>query len=149
MKTRCCKTFRDGDAKGTASRGALFVRNAGVAFSSQCAKNSDVNLKYNNHQGASLAPLQSNVVDVSRQRKPRSLSSFIGGFKSSVTKRIKIFCPQPNPPIWQRNYYESIVGDEQQLARIRQYILNNPQKWEEDPENSQTDSQELLIDFIF
>ena len=41
------------------------------------------------------------------------------------------------------------MGDEQQLARIRQYILNNPQKWEEDPEKSENDSQELLIDFIF
>ena len=100
-------------------------------------------------KGASLAPLQNNVVDVSRQRKPRSLSSFVAGFKSSVTKRIKIFCPQPNPPIWQRNYHESIVGEEQQLARIRQYILNNPQKWQEDPEKPENDSQELLIDFIF
>ena len=98
-----------------------------------------------NYEGASLAPLQ----DISRRRKPRSLSSFVAGFKSSVTKRIKIFCPQPNPLIWQRNYYESIVGDEKQLARIKQYILNNPQKWEEDPENSQTESKELLIDFIF
>ncbi len=102
-----------------------------------------------NNKGASLAPLRNNVVDISRQRKPRSLSSFVAGFKSSVTKRMKTFCTQPNPPVWQRNYYESIVGDEQQLARIRQYILNNPQKWEEDPEKPQTDSQELLIDFIF
>ncbi len=102
-----------------------------------------------NYEGASLAPLRNNVVNVFRQRKPRSLSSFIGGFKSSVTKRIKIFCTQSNPPVWQRNYYESIVADEQQLTRIRQYILNNPQKWEEDPEKPQTDSQELLIDFIF
>ncbi len=38
------------------------------------------------YKGASLAPLRNNVVNVFRQRKPRSLSSFIGGFKSSVTK---------------------------------------------------------------
>ena len=73
----------------------------------------------------------------------------IAGFKSAVTKRIKGFCTQTHPPVWQQNYYESIVRDEQQLARIRQYILHNPQKWEEDLEKPQTDSQQLLIDFIF
>ncbi len=49
-------------------------------------------------QGARLAPLQ----DITLWHKPRSLSSFVAGFKSSVTKRIKIFCTQPNPRIWQR-----------------------------------------------
>ncbi len=101
------------------------------------------------NKDASLAPLQGNVVGGSRQRKPRSLSSFIGGFKSSVTKRIKEFCQQPNPVIWQRNYYESILRNEQQLNHIRQYIINNPQKWDEDTEKPENPSQELLIDFLF
>ena len=112
------------------------------------AKNDVVNIgnQTNLAQGANLAPLRGNI---SRQRKPRSLSSFIGGFKSSVTKRIKAFCTQPNPRVWQRNYYESIVRDEQRLNRIREYILNNPQKWAEDPEKPANNSQELLIDLIF
>ena len=96
-------------------------------------------------QGASLAPLQ----DITRRRKPRSLSSFVASFKSSVTKRIKIFCTQPNPRIWQRNYYESIVRNERHLNQVRQYIIDNPQKWLEDTEKLENDSQELLIDFIF
>lgn len=59
----------------------------------------------------------------------RSLSSFVAGFKSSVTKRIKVFCTQPHPRIWQRNYYESIVRNQEHLNQIRHYITNNPQKW--------------------
>jgi putative transposase len=102
-------------------------------------------VKNKNLEGANLTPLR----EMSRQRKPRSLSSFIGGFKSSVTKRIKPMCEQPNPIIWQRNYYEKIVRDEQQLNNIREYIVNNPQKWDEDPENPRTQSQELLIDLFF
>lgn len=98
-----------------------------------------------NYKGASLAPLR----EMSRQRKPRSLSSFIWGFKSSVTKRIKPICEYPNLVIWQRNYYETIVRDEQQLNQIRKYILNNPQKWNEDPEKPQNQFQKLLIDFVF
>ncbi|MGL5939434.1 MAG: transposase [Waterburya sp.] len=97
-------------------------------------------------KGASLAPLQGNMF---RQRKPRSLSSFVGGFKSAVTRRIKGFCTQSSPLIWQRNYYESIVRDEEKLNQIREYISDNPQKWAEDPEKPQNNSQELLIDFIF
>jgi putative transposase len=30
---------------------------------------------------------------------------------------------------WQRNYYEHIVRDEADLARIRAYLQNNPAKW--------------------
>ncbi len=37
--------------------------------------------------------------------------------------------------LWQRNYYEHIVRDEESLDRIRQYILNNPARWEFDREN--------------
>ena len=94
-------------------------------------------------KGASLAPLQED------KRKPKSLSSFIGGFKSSVTKRIKPICDHSNPVIWQRNYYESIVRDENQLNQIREYIINNPQKWDEDPEKLDNLSTEILTDFYF
>ena len=34
--------------------------------------------------------------------------------------------------LWQRNYWEHIVRDENELTRIRQYIRNNPAKWETD-----------------
>jgi REP element-mobilizing transposase RayT len=47
----------------------------------------------NNDRGASLAPLQRNGDGFGR-RKPRSLSSFILDFKSSVTKRIKEICEE-------------------------------------------------------
>jgi len=34
--------------------------------------------------------------------------------------------------VWQRNYYEHIIRDEADLARIRRYITNNPARWAED-----------------
>ena len=37
--------------------------------------------------------------------------------------------------IWQRNYYEHIIRNENELDRIRQYIVDNPRKWEVDREN--------------
>ena len=34
--------------------------------------------------------------------------------------------------IWQRNYYEHIVRDEQEYQKILEYIKNNPINWETD-----------------
>ncbi|GBC96100.1 hypothetical protein HRbin16_01901 [bacterium HR16] len=69
------------------------------------------------------------------QRLPRSLSSFIAGFKSAVTKRINEYRGTPGVPVWQRNYFEHIIRDDGELERIRRYIMNNPALWKEDREN--------------
>ncbi len=66
------------------------------------------------------------------QRKPRSLSSFVAGFKSITTKRMNTIRNATGTPVWQRNYYEHIIRDQDSAARIRQYIQNNPIVWEQD-----------------
>ncbi len=38
-------------------------------------------------------------------------------------------------PVWQRNYYEHVIRDDDDLNRIREYIINNPASWQEDEEN--------------
>ena len=38
-------------------------------------------------------------------------------------------------PVWQRNYHEHIVRNQEELQRIRQYVHDNPFKWSEDPDN--------------
>ncbi|MEO8503092.1 MAG: hypothetical protein ABI609_04260 [Acidobacteriota bacterium] len=38
-------------------------------------------------------------------------------------------------PVWQRNYYESVIRDEGAINRVRDYIAANPARWAEDPEN--------------
>ncbi|MEK7269594.1 MAG: transposase, partial [Planctomycetota bacterium] len=45
-------------------------------------------------------------------------------------------------PLWQRNYYEHIVRDEESLARIKEYISNNPNQWDLDRENPMAISPE-------
>jgi REP-associated tyrosine transposase len=39
--------------------------------------------------------------------------------------------------LWQRNYYEHIIRDEDSLHHIREYIATNPLRWELDRENPQ------------
>jgi putative transposase len=66
------------------------------------------------------------------QRKPRSLGSFIAGYKASVTSRAGRELNSAN--IWQRNYYEHIIRDQVDYERIVNYILENPTNWDKDDE---------------
>lgn len=44
--------------------------------------------------------------------------------------------PAPTPWFgWQRNYYEHVIRNEDELNEIRQYIMDNPAKWDTDEEN--------------
>jgi len=63
------------------------------------------------------------------------LSLFIGGFKSAVTRRINELRGTPGAPVWQRNYYEHIIRNEDDFEAIRRYILTNPLQWHQDREN--------------
>ena len=70
----------------------------------------------------------------------QTLGAIIRGFKGSVTKQINELRGTPSKSVWQRNYYERVIRSEQELYNIRNYILNNPRKWElekEMPENLQ------------
>lgn len=64
-----------------------------------------------------------------------SVGAIVGQFKSTVTKRINEIHNTPGRPVWQRNYYEHIIRDEDELNRIREYIINNPARWAEDENN--------------
>jgi len=87
-----------------------------------------------NNVGANgRSPLQETNQDrIIPSMKPRSLSSFIAGFKSGTTKRINVRRNAPGTPVWQRNYYEQIIRDERALQAVRQYIQNNPLAWWQD-----------------
>jgi len=59
----------------------------------------------------------------------KTIGAIIRGFKAAATKRANELHKTPGLPLWQRNYYEHIIGDEMELARIREYISLNPAKW--------------------
>ena len=77
-----------------------------------------------------------NQSGISQLRSPsQTIGAIIRGFKSAATKRINELRHTPGAPVWQRNYYEHIIRDEAVLNRIRQYITENPARWDEDTEN--------------
>ena len=68
-------------------------------------------------------------------RRRMLLSKIIGRFKMVTSKQINIRRRTSGLPVWQRNYYEHVIRDEESLRRIRQYIVDNPAQWEFDREN--------------
>jgi putative transposase len=63
------------------------------------------------------------------RRAPRSLGSFVAGFKSAVKLRINALRHTPGTDVWQRNYYDHIVSSPRELDMIRDYIRHNPLRW--------------------
>lgn len=73
-----------------------------------------------------------------------SIPTIVKLFKSTTTKQINKIRNAPGIDVWQRNYYEHIIRTNAELNRIRQYILENPLKWESDSENSDAPGNSLL-----
>jgi putative transposase len=64
-----------------------------------------------------------------------SLGAIMAQFKSIVTKRINELRNTPGTSVWQRNYYEHVIRNEDDFSRVREYLINNPTLWEEDENN--------------
>jgi putative transposase len=67
------------------------------------------------------------------KRKP--LGRLIGAFKTVSAKKINAIYKITNSTIWQRNYYEHVIRNENELNKICEYIVFNPLHWETDEEN--------------
>jgi REP element-mobilizing transposase RayT len=67
--------------------------------------------------------------------RPHSLGSWASGFKSAATTRIRKHWNKPHAIVWQEDYFEHVIRDEDELNRIRDYILSNPARWKFDHEN--------------
>jgi REP element-mobilizing transposase RayT len=78
-------------------------------------------------------------------RQPKSISSFLAGFKSAVNSRIDDFIDENDLDIpkfnrknhfFQPNYHDRIIRNEGEFLRIAEYIRNNPRKWSDDRLNN-------------
>ena len=74
-------------------------------------------------------------------RKPKSISSFIGGFKSVINSKIDDYIDKHNLNIpkynrnnhfFQPNYNDHIIRNNTEYKRIKNYIINNPLNWKQD-----------------
>ncbi len=64
-----------------------------------------------------------------------SLGAVVGSFKAAVTRELRLRDLWQQRPLWQNNYYDRVIRDENELDRIREYIAYNPTAWLYDHEN--------------
>ena len=85
-------------------------------------------------------------------RKPKSISSFIGCFKSAVNSKIDDFIDNNrlnipkynrNNHFFQSNYHDHIIRNHLEYERIKKYIINNPANWNDDTFNPINPKTEL------
>ncbi len=74
-------------------------------------------------------------------RKPKSISSFMAGYKSAVTTIIDDYIDLHHLDVekfnrknrlWQVNYNDHVIRNENEYLRIKKYIINNPENWNND-----------------
>ena len=64
-----------------------------------------------------------------------TVSDIVGAYKSLVANEcLKIFKinNETMGKLWQRNYWEHIIRNEQSYMKISEYIINNPANWDND-----------------
>ncbi len=96
--------------------------------------NDDVETMEDRSKTVATEFIASNIKDNPMQTKPATLGKIIRFFKVQTTHTIRNECNFSNFQ-WQANYYDHIVRNENELNRIREYIMNNPVKWPHDLEN--------------
>ena len=67
--------------------------------------------------------------------KFETLSNMVGAFKTTAATRINKLRGLLGMPVWQKSFYDRIIRNSFELGIIREYILHNPIKWEEDRDN--------------
>jgi REP element-mobilizing transposase RayT len=90
------------------------------------------------------------IIGFGNQNEELSLSAFIKSFKLHSQKQIIIAATNATPlatkvkhqlynfnyhKLWQKSFYDHVIQDENDFNRIREYIVNNPARWQLDGEN--------------
>ncbi|MBS1647246.1 MAG: hypothetical protein JST67_07890, partial [Bacteroidetes bacterium] len=87
---------------------------------------------------------QSQLKPSSFHRLPKSISSFVGGFKSAINSKMDDHIDERNLTIpkynrnnhfFQPNYHDHIIRGNKSYERIKNYIINNPRNWDNDKFN--------------
>ena len=97
------------------------------------------------HGRASLQSQQSDEQQTNQlYRLPKSISSFLAGYKSAVNTKIDNYIDEHNMNIpkynrnnhfFQPNYHDRVIRDKNEYWRIKNYIKQNPFNWDNDKFN--------------
>ncbi len=77
-----------------------------------------------------------------------TLGDAIRAFKSISAIAANRVLGRTGRSLWQRNYHEHIIRDDNSLYTIRQYITDNPLRWAFDRENPDAVEQDSLDEWV-
>jgi len=72
------------------------------------------------------------LIEPDDEKKKYPVSEIVRGLKSLSSRLINRKNNSTGTSRWQRNYYEHIIRDEEELHEKREYIIFNANKWNED-----------------
>ena len=87
-----------------------------------------VDHKPGDHKDRPYGTLPDTVGRIIQAFKSETTHAYIHGIKNNGWPRF-------SGKLWQPNYYDHIIRNEKQFNKIRDYIINNPKKWQLDREN--------------
>jgi putative transposase len=93
-----------------------------TGFKPVCGISSQINMERKDFVKTGLRP-------VSTTQKPHSLFEVIRAFKSFAARRINEKRQTAGLPVWQSRFYDHIIRNDDSLAQIRHYIIENPTLW--------------------
>lgn len=89
-----------------------------------------------------IAPFDCDAINQNKKQMKKgvmnhapTVGEIMRAFKARCTHAINQIRNTPGVPLWQRNYYEHIIRNEEEMNRIREYIIENPMRWGEDENN--------------
>jgi putative transposase len=80
-----------------------------------------------------FAPTTTAPTTATAQSPSKTIGSIVRGFKIGVSKWFRANTDLHS--IWQRNYHEHVIRTDEELKAIREYIVGNPARWNEDENN--------------
>jgi putative transposase len=80
-----------------------------------------------NDQGMRIGGSRTASTKSTTSRKP--LGRLIVAFKTVSTKQINALRNTNGEIVWQRNFFDHIIRNQEDIDRIRRYIQNNPIGW--------------------
>ena len=125
-------------AQNTSAPNVVTENNVGAGFTPD--QNGDANINANTQSKTGQPqrlPLQQISGDDNRVRVNRAptIGDIVGAYKSMVANACLEIYKTKNEmmeKLWQRNYHEHIIRNEQSYQTISYYIINNPAKWNDD-----------------
>ena len=125
-------------AQNTPAPNVVTENNVGAGFTPD--QNGDANINANTQSKTGQPqglPLQQISGDDNRARVNRAptIGDIVGAYKSLVANACLEIYKTKNEmmeKLWQRNYHEHIIRNEQSYQTISYYIINNPAKWNDD-----------------